>query len=610
MTCEQKLDNKQMTDLTGDHSVQDNGGEPNELNNKEKLSLSSFKKKKTVNQKFLEGMNGRKDITTYDDIWSKGLPASFWDLKVLGDKNFNITDITNVIYKSDYCDIQSWRAIVNTKTDTSVYIPKCGIWEEQKGLEMFRDLMERFMIVLKKLVIDQIELIRQKTKEQIESAANAGLDLDKQVEHYKFLDKKVEFYVKLYNYIGNRNQDTIIKRLIDKIVKETKDDEHFRAENFNKAIGYIAFTDGVYSFDKKCLIPEKEALPLLFTKTTGYDYQNVVEVSEEMLNGCKRFIQQIIPNENIRKYVLRQLNKAYASKAGKIIMFWHGADGDNGKTKLLELIKKSLGKLLFCSANKSLLNEDTFNNSGGSNEALMKLMDTLIASVSEPCKKRVLDMAVLKQLSGGDEISGRRLYREETDFKAKALILVACNDIPRINDTGKASFNRIRCVPFYSVFVDDEEDIDEENHKYLKDEGISSNFEAWKYALMKIVLDSDNDVETPEEVQQHTKQYREEEDLLARFIDDNVEEVKDSEGKIDKGRIIKRMELWLDYKVWYKEESGGLNADKKDFDKNIKKALDRYVKDTGEGANRRKDCFLGYKRKNTLTDGDVDDIDY
>lgn len=579
-------------------------------NNIDNNSLNANKKKKTINQKFLEGLNGKNDVNDYDDIWTKGLYSTFWDLKVLSDKTFNITDITNVIYKSDFGNIQTYRAIVNTPTNTSVYIPICGVWVEQKDNSMMRDLLVRYMKILKKMVIDQIEILRLKSKEQIENIAGTGLDVNKMVEHFKFLDGRVEFYTKLYNFIGNRNQDTIIKRLIDTIVKETKGDEDFRVENFNKATSYIAFTDGVYSFKEKRLIPEKEAMPLLFTKTTGYDYQKVLEVSEEILNGCKIFIEQIIPNRDICRYVLRQLNKAFMSETGKIIMFWHGADGDNGKTKLLELIKKSLGKLLFCSANKSLLNEDTFNNSGGANEGLMKLMDTLIASISEPNKKKLLDMAVLKQLSGGDEISGRKIYREETDFKAKALIIVACNDIPRINDTGKASFNRIRCVPFYSLFVDNEEDVDEENHKYLKDERISSNFEAWKYALMKIVLESEEDVDTPEEVKQHTKNYREEEDLMARFIDENVEEVKDNEGKIDKKRFVKRMVLWNDYKIWFKEESGGQNADKKDFDKNIKRALDRYVKDTGSGEDRKKDCFLGYKRKNILMNEDVDDYDF
>jgi P4 family phage/plasmid primase-like protien len=567
-------------------------------------SLNTDKKKKTINQKLLEGENRRKDVNNYDDIWSKGVPSSFWALKELSDRTFNITDIATVIYKSDFGDMKTWRAIVNTPTNTSVYIPICGIWVEQKDHSRMRDLMERYMIVMKKMVIDQIIMLQQKAAEQIGNVADTGLDVNKLVEHYKFLKGRVEFYTKLYNFIGNRNQDAIIKRIIDKMVKETIDDEDFKVENFNKAAGYIAFNDGVYSFKEKGLISEKEAKPLLFTKTTGYAYDNVLIVKEEDYNACHTFIRQIIPNDDIRRYVLSMLNKAFRSETPKKMMFWHGAEGNNGKTKLLELIKTSLGKLLFCTANKSLLNEDTFNASGAANEALMKLMDTVVASISEPNKTKLLDMAALKLLTGGDEISGRKIYREETDFKAKALIIVACNDIPSINDTGKASFGRINCVPFYSIFVENKEDVDEENHKYLQDETISTKFQIWKYAFMKIVLESNEDVETPEEVMEHTKSYREQEDTIAMFVKEKLIFVKGADGKADRDIFVKRSQLWYSYKDWYivaKDEKkfGGSKA-KTDFEKRIKSVLGAYIKDTGKNEDEKKrktDGFFGYKIK-------------
>jgi P4 family phage/plasmid primase-like protien len=588
--------NNEQTKMNGEVSEKEGGNEPltPELNVDNKQSLNTFTKKKTFNQKFLEEMNGRKDITTYDDIWSKGLPASFWDLKVLSEKNFNTTDITSVIYKSDYCDIQSWRAIENSKTDTTLYIPECGVWQEQKGYSMIRDLIMRFMRIMKKLVIDQIDLL-------IKNEKNDG-------DAVKYLEKRCAFYIKLYNYLGNRNQDTIIKRLVDQIVKETRDDDTFRVENFNKATGYIAFNDGVYSFEKKGLISYKEAMPLLFTKTTGYDYQRVLEVNDDKLNGCQKFVEQIIPNQGIRKWLLRRLNKSYASVLEKLILFWHGERGNNGKTKLLELLEMSLGESLFCPVDKSLLNEATFNNAGSSNEELMSLAGAVICAVSEPNKNKPLDMAVLKRISGGDKITGRRMYKGKERFKAKPLTIVACNSIPNIDDTDEASFERIRCVPFYSRFVKQNGLVNEEEHIYLMNEGISNFFDEWKYAFMKMVLESDEDVETPEEVLEHTKKYKEDEDVVSKFVSEYVEIAYDDKGKVDKKRYIARQDLWELYKNFFKHERDGKPV-LRDFNSKITTVLDNYKEKTTVNTTKVSRVFLGYKVKGMIETDEHDDYD-
>lgn len=573
-------------------------------------SLSSFKKKKTIHQKFVKELNERKDVNTYDELWSKGLPASFWDLKLLSDKNFNITDITDVIYRSDYCEIQSWRAIENTKTDISVYIPVCGVWEEQKGNSMMRDLIERYMKVLKKLVIDQIAVLKLKAKEQIECVADTKLDMNKLVEHYKFLDKREEFYTKLYNYLGNRNQDTIIKRLIDKMVKETKDDENFKTENFNRATGYIAFTDGVYSFEKKGLISEKEALPLLITKTTGYDYQKVIEVNDENMVACMTFIQQIIPNQNILKWLLWVYNRHFASIVLKLILILHGQRGNNGKSRLMELINMALGDLLYCKCGNELLNKKSFNNIGGTNEELMSMNGALFIAFQEPNRKSAFDMSVLKELSGGDAITGRRLFKGKEKFYIKGLINVCCNDIPPLDGADEASFNRIMCVPFNSIFTSNPNLIDTENHIYPADTTINEKFEMWKYAFMKIVLKSDEPIDTPDEVLAHTNQYRERENVIWHFVKDCVEEVLNDDGTIDKKRYILRKDLLSRYKYWLKEEGYEIKVDKNEFDKNIKEILNNYREDTTINNKRFKaKLFLGYRMINDCVISCEDDYD-
>lgn len=549
---------------------------------------------KTFNHNFLKYLDKDKNISTYDELWNKGLPPSWEGVKNLSMRNFNLTDITSAIYNTDYCMLTSFRAIVFSKTDTTLYMPVCGCWVEQKANDEIRYILERFMNMMKKLIIDRIDLLLERYKKYIKNKAEVGGEAsEKEMKQFKLLVERSAFYTKLYNYIGGNQQDSIIKRLISKIVMETKNDETFKLSNFNKATGYIPFTDGVYCFKKKKLISDKEAYKLLLTKTTGYEYSKVESVSEEAYQQCKRFIEQIIPNENIRKWLLRRYNKAFQSEVEKMILIYHGEKGNNGKTKLLELINLTLGDELYAKCSKKLLNAESINNAGSANEELMSINGALFVAFSEPNSKKAFDMSVLKELSGGDAITGRRLFKGKEQFRAKGLINVACNDIPSIDEADEASFNRIRCIPFTSVFTVNEEKVDEKNHIYLADINISNHFEEWKYAFMKIVLESDEDVDTPPEVIAHTNKYREEEDNVRRFVMMRVEKAYDADGNLDKKQFVKRIEMWKEFKIWAKDED--IHPVKREFNKSVSTILENYVKDTDRAGKKVSDIFVGYK---------------
>jgi P4 family phage/plasmid primase-like protien len=570
--------------------------------NKKSLSKGLYK---TFNHRFLKYADKGRNITTYDEIWSKGLPWTWEGMKELNNNNFNLTDITSAIYNTDYCMLTTFRAIVFSKTDTTLYMPVCGCWVEQKANDEIRYIMERFMNVMKKLLIDRIDLLTDDLRKLVEKKTSDDEPCKKEKSQMELLENKSKFYVKLYNYIGGNQQESIIKRLISKIVMETKYDDTFKLANFNKATGYIPFTDGVYSFKEKRLINDTEAYKLLLTRTTGYDYNKVESVSDETYQQCKKFLMQIIPNENILKWLLCRYNRAFQSLVEKLILIYHGAMGNNGKTVLLALINMTLGDELYVKCSKKLLNAESINNAGSANEELMSINGALFVAFSEPSSKKAFDMSILKELSGGDAITGRRLFKGKEQFTAKGLINVACNDIPSIDEADEASFNRIRCIPFTSIFTSKIDKVNEDQHIYLADGNISNNFNEWKYALMKIVLESDEEVETPPEVKAHTKKYRESEDNVRRFVSERVERVYDTEGEVDKSRYIRRVDLWEDFKIWAKDET--IKPVKKDFNKSIVGILQDWRKDTDVRGMRIKDCFLGYKNVVDGWGGEVGD---
>lgn len=541
-------------------------------------------KKSNQKMRTLEKYNARHDIHTYQDIWSKALNGKFFHLSSFNPVKMNETDIAYMVYNTDYLDVKSYRAIVASKTETLVFIPRNGIWVEQKGNEELRELIVRFRVVIEREVIDRIKLLMGENKKIAKK--NRTEEDDQEAE---FLEGKLDIYTKLYIALGEKKQDGVIKHLVHRIVMETKHTD-FKIENLNRAIGYIGFTDGVYSFKKKALIPHSEAIELMMTQHVGYSYEEVLNVSEETIEKHKRFISQILPDISVRKWVLRRFHKAFQGWVEKLIIFFYNAKGNNGKTKLFELMDKTLGSGLFCKCSKKLLNPESSNNVSSNNEELMSIMYALLVVFSEPDPKRPLNMALLKELSGGDPITGTRKYKGKETFYAKGLIGILANFLPSMDSCDKASFNRIRCVPFEGEFVINPEEVDEANHKYLMDEEISEHFEEWKYAMMKMVLEAEEDVETPDKVLEHTRKYQERENTYTRFLKDAVEKKE--------GGCLRQSDLYREFKHWCKEEAI-YSIKKSDFLDRIKDEFDMssWVENTTVNGKKIKSSWLGYKLK-------------
>lgn len=295
----------------------------------------------------------------------------------------------------------------------------------------------------------------------------------------------------------------------------------------------------------------------------------------------------------------------------KIILILHGEKGNNGKTKLIELLNETFGEELYCKCNKKLLNADSINSSGGTNEELMSLSGALFGVFSEPSKHRLFDMSVLKELSGGDAITGRRLFKSKEKFRAKCLLQIACNYIPSLDESGDASFNRIKCVPFDAEFTTDESRVKPSKYIFKADENIGEYFNEWKCAFMKIILESVDDVPEPVEVKQNTQELKERESMVMRFVVETLERVELEDGKPDKRNYVKKTELWENFKIWKRDEEEQIKMKKGEFYKELMKYMKDYRDDTTIRNVKTKGVFYGYKvvGDGCQMNGSGDDID-
>ncbi|NBU33777.1 hypothetical protein EB118_01935 [bacterium] len=308
----------------------------------------------------------------------------------------------------------------------------------------------------------------------------------------------------------------------DEIVKGAKmyfHDESF-LKNLNRKKHLVPFTNGVFDLlERKFRKTRKDDYVLL---TTEYAYD------ERARNpGVYEFLEQILPNAGVRDFVLKKLSDCLNGDIpNTYFLMFIGDSGANGKSQLLNLAKACFGELGE-KVEVTLLTRKR-NNANEANSEKVKLMHKRFAFLSEPEDGEKINIGLLKELTGSEEIVARGLYQEPVSFVMEAKLFLACNELPEIKGEDTALWRRIRVVDFPSRFVDNPQRPGE----YKIDRDIPSKIReniSWRQTFMNILIDYyHKDVPEPESVRITTNEYREVNNDFYNWLSENVVECPDS----------------------------------------------------------------------------------
>ena len=159
-------------------------------------------------------------------------------------------------------------------------------------------------------------------------------------------------------------------------------------------------------------------------------------------------------------------------------------------------------------------------------------------SAAEVEKGRRLAESKVKQLTGRDTVTARFLFGENFDFKPEFKLWLSTNNKPVIQGTDDAIWDRIRLIPFTQRF--DGPKADTKLPDKLRGE-LAGVF-AW---MVEGCLEwQEHGLEEPKTVTDATKQYREEMDTLASFLDEDC--VTGSSYRVLAERLYQRYTTWCD----------------------------------------------------------------
>jgi P4 family phage/plasmid primase-like protien len=198
-----------------------------------------------------------------------------------------------------------------------------------------------------------------------------------------------------------------------------------------------------------------------------------------------------------------------------------GDSGANGKSQLLNLMKHTMGD--FGEKVEVTLLTRKRNNANEANTEKIKLLNKRFAFLSEPEDGEKINIGLLKELTGSEEIVARGLYQESMSFVMEAKLFLACNELPEIKGEDTALWRRIRVIDFPSRFVDEPK----EENEYKIDRTLPSRMReniTWRQTFMNILIDYYyKDIKEPIEVKVKTNEYRQENNEFFNWLEENLE---------------------------------------------------------------------------------------
>lgn len=225
-----------------------------------------------------------------------------------------------------------------------------------------------------------------------------------------------------------------------------------------------------------------------------------------------RFLSETLPPEDAA-FAMRAF--AYAltgtGKEQKFVIF-HGV-GRNGKSTLVKVMGRLFGEYAANAEPTSFLRKS--ENSASNDVA--RLAKARLATTSEFPNGAVLDVPLIKRLTGQDQITARFLYKEHFEFEPRFLLLMVTNFMPIIEGSDAAVARRVLAVPFRNIVSLDKVDPDLDQKLWEERSGILNRLlESLREYRERGLAPSQN-------VQAKTDAFLDDTNLIKRFVDTSCE---------------------------------------------------------------------------------------
>ena len=397
--------------------------------------------------------------------------------------------------------------------------------------------------------------LRQKLSDEVVQVyleMKAVLDKDfyklSKQDNSKELVEKTQSKIKLVMSMIQKLKNAMFK---NNVMRECM--EVFYSGNFMKKLDanqyLIAFQNGVYDLHTHEFRDGRPSdfislkMPINYNPNFSTKHPNVQAVND--------FFVKIFPDTTLRKYFLNLSSEIFiGGNQSKIFQIWTG-EGDNGKSITQILFEKMLGPYSI-KLPTSLITGKRTQSSSACPELVRAGNGVRMATLQEPDQRDTINIGILKELSGNDTFFARGLYKEGQEITPMFKLILICNEPPKLPYNDRATWNRIRVIPFESTFTDEAPETWEEQlsqKKFPKDKDFADKIphmvEAFAWLLLHTLKYRKKVLQEPQKVLMATNKYRNKNDIYKQFIDECIRVQEDS--------TVDLTNLYSGFKYWHRE---------------------------------------------------------
>ena len=228
-----------------------------------------------------------------------------------------------------------------------------------------------------------------------------------------------------------------------------------------------------------------------------------------------KFLDDITDHDKeLQEYIQRSVGYSISGSNREQCAYFLYGMGNNGKSTFLDTLADMMGSYGMNVQPDTLMLQSRLGSSGGgANSDIARLKSGRFVTCEEPTEGMRLNEGLLKQLTGGSKVTARFLYGDEFEYTPEFHIWCATNHKPVIRGTDFGIWRRIKLIPFEVNIPADKVD---KNLKYkLRKE--FPQILAWAVeGCLKWIKDG---LHEPASVLEATKEYKQEMDLVAGFIE-------------------------------------------------------------------------------------------
>jgi len=244
------------------------------------------------------------------------------------------------------------------------------------------------------------------------------------------------------------------------------------------------------------------------------------------------FLQRILPSAELRAYVKRAAGYCLTGRVDEQVLFFAWGIGANGKSTFMACLRSVMGPYAVRPPSDLLIASKSERHS----TEIMTLRGARLAICQEVEKGRQWAAQRLKELTGEEEVTARRLYRDYGTFRLTAKLFVVGNHKPNVGDRSEAFWRRMRLIPFDVTIPADE-----------RDPRLLDKLKAEASGILNWVLEGARDWQEhglgmPPEIAEAVKKYRKETDNIRGFIDECC--VRDERERIKPGELFAAYQGW------------------------------------------------------------------